>query len=88
MKFTNIGNLLLIGVILAVSAVGCKRKTQNPTPLPGYEAGAVGNKGNNAGPVLPPPTNPNLNPINTRPDPGFTQPPTLAPVALASARGK
>ena len=41
MKISSIASLLIVSVILA-SSVGCKKKLQKTTPLPGRTAGMVG----------------------------------------------
>src|SRR2546423_9874472 len=41
MKFSKLSNALLFGLILAIPAVGCKKKPGFLTPLPGARAGQI-----------------------------------------------
>jgi peptidoglycan-associated lipoprotein len=43
MKLTKLTNLLVLGSALTITAVGCRTKLQNPTPLPG-ERNHIGNE--------------------------------------------
>lgn len=56
MKLTKFGNLLVIGVALSLSAVGCKHRPQGVTPLPNAGMAKVGD--NEQGKALTPGTGP------------------------------
>src|SRR5438552_13123500 len=51
MKLSKLSNLILVGLLLAVPAVGCKKKPTSLTPLPGARAGQVPEPG--AAPAIP-----------------------------------
>jgi peptidoglycan-associated lipoprotein len=42
MKLTNLAHLLLVASLLSLTAVGCKKKPQGVTPLPGRQGGIMG----------------------------------------------
>src|SRR2546427_4585483 len=48
MKLSKLSNVTLFGLMLAVSAVGCKKKPGYLTPLPGARTGQVGDIGSAA----------------------------------------
>ena len=51
MKLCKLSKLILVGLLLAVPAVGCKKKPTSLTPLPGARAGQVPEPG--AAPAIP-----------------------------------
>lgn len=75
MKSSRIVTLFTIGLVLSLGAVGCKKKPQRTTPLPGQAVGTVpGDTGTER--PLPPSPGTGLTPVVT---PVETTPPKLGP---------
>jgi peptidoglycan-associated lipoprotein len=82
MKLSKILNLVAVAVIVAFTAVGCKKGLQKPTPLPGQGFSLYGNEkpsgpidtaGTKTGPDLSaPPVNPPITPATGNQEPPVT----------------
>lgn len=68
MKLTKFTNLLVLGIVLTVAVVGCKKKPYGVTPLPGSRPGAI------TGPGPGEPVGPGVGSTNAEPT-GIPLPP-------------
>ena len=80
MKCTNTATLFLIALMLCSSVVGCRKKVQGTTPLPGATRAGVGTDGTPTRPIEP------AQPAITV-DPSLRGQPTQPPVATVPSTG-
>jgi peptidoglycan-associated lipoprotein len=80
MKCTNTATLFVVALVLCSSAVGCRKKVQGTTPLPGTTRAGVGTDATPKGPIEP--VQP---PINV--DPGTRGQPLQPPGVASTPQG-
>src|SRR5262245_50075633 len=72
MKLANFSCLLLLALAVSTGLTGCKHRPYNPTPIPGKGPAVKGDQNPsdlaNSGPIVPPPSEPKVNPLATNPD--------------------
>ena len=88
MKCTSLVNLLVVGLLVTSSVVGCKKKPQKLTVLPGKGPESITDDGAHQ-PILTPPPNNQFPPPQPQPQPPITVPviPTQPPFRTDVADG-